>query len=96
MTDISIRTWFLKFMDANGASHIRELHIEILRHKADTQEHTIRARLSEAALDGLLDGLGDGFYDVYTEDEGMTLVVSYPNRCQCVASDGIGHSQIAC
>jgi hypothetical protein len=29
-----------------------------------------------------LDRLGDGFYDVYAEDEGMTSVVSYPNRCQ--------------
>lgn len=31
--------------------------------------------------DGLLDRLGDGFYDVYVEDEGMTSVVSYPSRC---------------
>jgi len=31
--------------------------------------------------DGLLDRLGDGFYDIYAEDEGMTSVVSYPNRC---------------
>jgi len=71
----------LEFVDANGASHIRELHIEILRHKPDTPEHTIRARLSEAVSDGLLDRLGEGFYDVYAEDEAMTSVVSYPNRC---------------
>ena len=82
MTDVSIRTLLLEFVDANGASHIREMHIEILRHKPDTPEHTIRARLSEAASDGLLDRLGDGFYDVYAEDEGMTSVVSYPNRYQ--------------
>ena len=82
MTDVSIRTLLLEFVDANGASHIREMHIEILRHKPDTPEHTIRARLSEAASDGLLDRLGDGFYDVYAEDEGMTSVVSYPSRCQ--------------
>ncbi len=81
MTDISIRTLLLEFVDANGASHIRELHIEILRHKPDTPEHTIRARLSEAVSDGLLDRLGDGFYDVYAEDESMTSVVSYPDRC---------------
>jgi hypothetical protein len=80
MTDISIRTMLLEFVDANGASHIRELHIEILRHKPDTPEHTIRARLSEAVSDGLLDRLGDGFYDVYAENESMTSVVSYPNR----------------
>ena len=82
MTDVSIRTLLLEFVDSNGASHIREMHIEILRHKPDTSEHTIRARLSEAASDGLLDRLGDGFYDVYAEDEGMTSVVSYPSRCQ--------------
>ena len=82
MTDVSIRTLLLEFVDSNGASHIREMHIEILRHKPDTPEHTIRARLSEAASDGLLDRLGDGFYDVYAEDEGMTSVVSYPSRCQ--------------
>jgi hypothetical protein len=81
MADISISTLLLEFVDANGASHIREMHIEILRHKPDTPEHTIRARLSEAVSEGLLDRLGDGFYDVYAEDEGMTSVVSYPNRC---------------
>jgi hypothetical protein len=80
MTDISIRTMLLEFVDANGASHLREMHIEILRHRPDTPEHTIRARLSEAVSGGLLDRLGDGFYDVYAEDEGMTSVVSYPNR----------------
>jgi hypothetical protein len=81
MVDIAIRTLLLEFVEANGASHIRELHIEILRHKPDTPEHTVRARLSEAVSDGLLDRLGDGFYDVYAEDQGMTSVVSYPNRC---------------
>ena len=81
MADVSIRTMLLEFVDANGASHIRELHIEILRHRPDTPEHTIRARLSEAVSDGLLDRLGEGFYDVYAQDEGMSSVVSYPNRC---------------
>ena len=56
------------------------MHIEILRQKCDTPEHTIRARLSEAVSDGILDRLGDGFYDVYAEDENMTSVVSYPRR----------------
>jgi len=76
----SIRTLLLELVDEQGASHIRELHIEILRDKPGTPEHTIRARLSEAVADGLLDRLGDGFYDVYAEDEGMTSVVSYPTR----------------
>ena len=37
--------------------------------------------MSEAVADGALDRLGDGFYNVYGEDEGMTSVVSYPKRC---------------
>ena len=82
MSDVSIRTLILEFVDSNGASHIREMHIEILRQKPGTPEHTIRARLSESVADGLLSRLGDGFYDVYAEDEGMTSVVSYANRCQ--------------
>ncbi len=81
MADTSIRTMLLEFVDGNGASHIRELHIEVLRHRPGTPEHTIRARLSEAVEDGLLDRLGDGFYDIYAEDEEMTSVVSYPQRC---------------
>ena len=72
----SIRTILLEMVDNNGASHIRELHIEILRDRPETPEHTIRARLSEAVSDGLLNRLGDGFYDIYAEDEGMTSVVS--------------------
>ena len=81
MSDVSIRMLLLEFVDSNGASHIREMHIEILRQKPCTPEHTIRARLSEAVSDGLLNRLGEGFYDVYAEDENMTSVVSYPNRC---------------
>jgi hypothetical protein len=81
MSDVSIRTLLLEFVDSNGASHIQEMHIEILRQKPGTPEHTIRARLSEAVCDGLLSRLGEGFYDVYAEDEDMTSVVSYPNRC---------------
>jgi len=77
----SIKTLVLEYVDSNGASHIRELHIEILRDKPGTPEHTIRARLSEAVSDGLLNRLGEGFYDIYAEDEDMTSVVSYPNRC---------------
>ena len=82
MSNDSIRTLILEFVDTNGASHIREVHIEILQRRPDTPEHTIRARLSEAVSDGLLDRLGEGFYDVYAEDEDMTSVVSYPARNQ--------------
>jgi hypothetical protein len=80
MSDVSIRTLLLEFVDSNGASHIREMHIEILQQKPCTPEHTIRARLSEAVGDGLLNRLGEGFYDVYAEDKDMTSVVSYLNR----------------
>ncbi len=81
MTDVSIRTLLLEFVDANGANHLREMHIEVLWHRPDTPERTIRARLSEAVSDGLLDRLGNGSYDVYAEDKGVTSVVSHPNRC---------------
>jgi len=52
---MSIRTLILEFVDSNGASHIREMHIEIMRHKPDTPEHAIRARPSEAVSDRVLD-----------------------------------------
>lgn len=81
MTDVSIRTLVLELVDAKGACHIRELHLEVLQRKPGTPEHTVRARLSEAVSEGLLARLGDGFYDVYAEDEEMTSVVSYPQRC---------------
>ena len=48
----SIRTLLLEPVDEHGASHIRELHIEILRDRPGTPEHTIRARLSEAVAMG--------------------------------------------
>ncbi len=80
MSDVLIRTLLLEFVDTNGASHIREMHIEILLHRPRTPEHTIRARLSEAVSERALNRLGEGFYDIYAEDENMTSVVSYPAR----------------
>ena len=77
----SITTLILEYVDARGASHIRELHVEVLRYRPGTPEHTVRARLSEAAAQQLLSRMGEGFYDVYAEDEDMTSVVSYPTRC---------------
>ena len=84
----TIRTLVLEYVDKNGASHIHEMHIEILQRKPNTPEHTIRARLSEAVSDGLLNRLGEGFYDIYTEEEDMTSVVSYPMRCNQWGSAG--------
>jgi hypothetical protein len=80
MVEQSIATMILEYVDEHGAAHVRELHIEVLRHKPGTPEHTIRARLSEAVSGGLLNRLDRGFYDLYAEDEGMTSVVSYPAR----------------
>ena len=77
----AVRTLILEYVDRNGASHIREMHIQVLQQKPGTPEHTIRARLSEAVADGVLSRVGDGFYDLYAEDEDMTSVVSYPKRC---------------
>jgi hypothetical protein len=81
MQQSSIRTLVLEFVDTNGASHISQMHIEILRVKPGTPEHTIRARLSEAVSEGFLSRIGNGFYDIYEEEEGMTSVVSYPIHC---------------
>jgi hypothetical protein len=77
----AITTLILEYLDAHGASHIHEMHIEIINVKPGTPEHTVRARLSEAVSEGMLQRLGDGFYDIYAEDEDMTSVISYPNRC---------------
>jgi len=81
MSNATIRTLVLEYVDRNGASHIHEMHIQILQRRPNTPEHTIRARLSEAVSDGILNRLGEGFYDLYIEDEDMTSVVSYPARC---------------
>lgn len=81
MSNTTIRTLVLEYVDKNGASHIHEMHIEILQRRPNTPEHTIRARLSEAVSEGILNRLGEGFYDIYVEDESMTSVVSYPIRC---------------
>ncbi len=78
---VPIKTLVLEYVDGNGATHIRQLHIEVLRQRPGIPEHTIRARLSEAVTDGFLSRLGDGFYDIYAEDEDMTSVVSYADRC---------------
>ncbi len=80
MSNATIRTLVLEYVDKNGASHIHEMHVEILQGRPNTPEHTIRARLSEAVSSGILNRLGDGFYDLYAEDEDMTSVVSYPTR----------------
>ncbi|MCY2953624.1 MAG: hypothetical protein NTU53_16840, partial [Planctomycetota bacterium] len=80
LTETSITTLILEYVDEKGAAHIRELHIEIERQRPGTPEHTIRARLSEAVADGILSRLGGGFYDIYEEDEDMTSVVSYEQR----------------
>ena len=81
MSNTTIRTLVLEYIDNNGASHIREMHVEILQRRPNTPEHTIRARLSEAVSDGILNRLDKGFYDLYAEDKDMTSVVSYPVRC---------------
>jgi len=80
MSNATIRTFVLEYVDINGASHIHEMHIEVLQRRPNTPEHTIRARLSEAVSDGFLKRMGEGFYDIYAEEEDMTSVVSYPTR----------------
>jgi len=65
MSNTTIRNLVLEYVDNNGASHIREMHVEILQRRPNTPEHTIRARLSEAVSDGFLKRMGEGFYDIY-------------------------------
>jgi len=88
MSNTTIRTLVLEYVDKNGASHIHEMHIEVLQRRPNTPEHTIRARLSEAVNDGILNRLGRGFYDIYAEEADMTSVVSYP-----VPMEGSGTSR---
>ena len=93
MSDVSIRTPILEFVDSNGASHIREMHIEILRQRPGTPEHAIRARLSEAVSDGLLSRLGEGFYDVYAKEAILAVVWNCPNIVAQIRVEG---KNIAC
>jgi hypothetical protein len=39
---VSIRTLVLKYVDVKGASHIRELHIEILRQRPGNSRFNVR------------------------------------------------------
>ncbi|HOW74251.1 MAG TPA: hypothetical protein PKY77_26915 [Phycisphaerae bacterium] len=45
----SIRTLLLKLVDEHGASHIHEVHIEILRDKPGTPERTTQFAQSGSA-----------------------------------------------
>ena len=40
----AVRTLILEYVERNGASHISEMHIQVLQQKPGTPEHTIRAR----------------------------------------------------
>ncbi len=45
----SIRTLLLELVDEHEASHIRELHIEILRDRPGTPEHRVQFAQSGSA-----------------------------------------------
>lgn len=80
----SIKTLILEIVGGNGASHIKEVHLQVVEFRPDIPQHTVRARLSELShtdnLEERLKAFGNGFYGLYEEDKGMCSVVSYPNR----------------
>ena len=41
---VSIRALLLEYMDREGAAHIRELHIEVLRQKPGNSRFNVRWR----------------------------------------------------
>ena len=71
-------------MGANGPSHIKEVHLQVVEFRPDVPQHTIRARLSELShtdnLEERLEAFGNGFYGLYEENKDMCSVVSYPDR----------------
>jgi len=89
MTDVSIRTMLLEFVDSNGASHIRETAHRDTTPQAWTRRSTrfghVCLRLS---LMVCWIRLGMVSTTSIAEDEGMTSVVSYPNRMVLWGSSG--------
>lgn len=80
----TVKTLILEFVAGNGASHIKQIHLQVAEFKPDVPEHTVRARLSEMSrtenLEEKLDAFGNGFYGLYQENRDLCSVVSYPDR----------------
>ena len=80
----TIKTLILEFIEGNGSSHVREIHLSIAEFRPEVPQHTIRARLSEMSrshnLEEKLNAFGNGFYGIYEENKDLSSVVSYPDR----------------
>lgn len=74
----------MEFVGGNGASHIKEIHLQVTEFRPDVPEHTVRARLSEMSrsedLEEKLESFGNGFYGLYQENKDLCSVVFYPDR----------------
>ena len=80
----TIKTLILECVADNGASHIKEIHLQVVEFRPEVPQHTVRARLSEMSrcnnLEEKLKSFGNGFYDMYQENKDLCSVVSYPDR----------------
>lgn len=80
----TIKTLILEFVAGNGASHIKEIHLQVAEFRPEVPEHTVRARLSEMSraenLEEKLKSFGNGFYSLYEENKELCSVVFYPDR----------------
>jgi hypothetical protein len=80
----TIKTLILEHVSENGASHIKEIHLQVVEFRPEVPQHTIRARLSELSrshnLEEKLNAFGSGFYGLYQENKDLCSVVSYPGK----------------
>jgi hypothetical protein len=80
----TIKTLILEFVSGNGASHIKEIHLQVCEFRPEVPVHTVRARLSEMSrsesLEEKLKAFGSGFYGLYEENKELCSVVFYPDR----------------
>jgi hypothetical protein len=80
----AIKTLIIEFISKNGASHIREVHLQVAEFRPEVPQHTVRARLSEMSrcddIKEKLKSFGNGFYGFYQENYDFCSVVSYPDR----------------
>ena len=80
----TIKTLILECVGQNGPSHIREIHLKVAGFRPEVPQHTVRARLSEMSrgrdLEEKLESYGSGFYGLYSKNNDLCSVVSYPQR----------------
>lgn len=80
----TIKTLILECVADNVASHIKEIHLQVVEFRPEVPQHTVRDRLSEMSrcnnLEEKLKSFGNGFYGLYQENKDLCSVVSYPDR----------------